>query len=149
VPQNDIQPNWGPAFGAQPVQNPYVADNVPPWMNGWFGMPQWGMDPFGNPLTQEQMMYQRPAQFDQNMQAQQAPPPGPQQNPFRSGYSPVQGGLTEADFAIGNQVAQQMGYDQAVAHGYKPDYEMSLWPGSEQAYNRFKSFGVGGKDGAG
>ena len=79
VPQNDIQPNWGPAFGAQPVQNPYVAGNAPPWMNGWFGMPSWGMDPFGSPLTQEQMMYQRPQQFDQNMQAQQAPPVAPQQ----------------------------------------------------------------------
>ena len=136
VPQSDIQPNWGPEFGAQPVQNPYVAGNTPSWMDGWFGMPSWGMDPFGQPLTQEQMMYQRPAQFDENLAAQQAPPAPPAlaapQNPFGSGMvSPAgfsSGRVSEQDYRRGDQLAPRMGYAQAISHGFTPSYEQQFNP---------------------
>jgi hypothetical protein len=59
----------GSQFGPTATPNPYVAGNTPSWATGAFAMPWWGLDPFGQPLTQEQMMYQAPAP------AQQAPTP--------------------------------------------------------------------------
>jgi hypothetical protein len=60
LPESDIQANMGPAFGPTATPNPYVVDNAPAWATGHFAMPWWGRDPFGAPLTQEQMMYQQP-----------------------------------------------------------------------------------------
>jgi hypothetical protein len=57
----------GPQFGPTATPNPYVAGNTPAWATGHFAMPWWGLDPFGQPLTQEQMMYQAPP-----------PPPAPE-----------------------------------------------------------------------
>ena len=92
VPTADIEANWGPEYGPTATPNPYVADNVPSWMNGWFSMPSWGMDPFGQPLTQEQMMYQRPPGLDEAMEAEEemAPVPAalpPPPNYFGMGFN--------------------------------------------------------------
>jgi hypothetical protein len=67
LPASNIQANMGPQFGPTATPNPYVAGNTPAWAQGHFAMPWWGLDPFGQPLTQEQMMYQAP------------PPPLPQE----------------------------------------------------------------------
>jgi hypothetical protein len=60
LPASNIQANMGPQFGPTATPNPYVAGNTPAWATGNFAMPWWGLDPFGQPLTQEQMMYQAP-----------------------------------------------------------------------------------------
>jgi hypothetical protein len=88
VPTAGIQAAQGPNYGPTMTPNPYMANSVPPWAQGWFQMPWWGMDPFGNPMGQEQMQYQQPA-----------PPPMQQAAPeqqsfsgnesFNKGYSPL------------------------------------------------------------
>jgi len=60
VPTADIEANMGPQFGPTATPNPYVYGNTPDWAQGAFAMPWWGLDPFGQPLAQEQMMYQQP-----------------------------------------------------------------------------------------
>jgi hypothetical protein len=67
LPRSNIQANMGPQFGPTATPNPYVAGNTPSWAQGHFAMPWWGLDPFGQPLSQEQMMYQSPP-----------PPPAPE-----------------------------------------------------------------------
>jgi len=68
VPTANIPVAQGPAFGPTATPNPYMASNAPSWATGWFSMPWWGQDPFGNNLSQAQMQYQPPP-----------PPPPPQQ----------------------------------------------------------------------
>jgi hypothetical protein len=80
LPPSNIQANMGPQFGPTATQNPYVAGNTPDWAQGHFAMPWWGLDPMGQPLTQEQMMYQAPP----------APPPGQQQQQQQPGITPEQ-----------------------------------------------------------
>jgi hypothetical protein len=80
LPPSNIQANMGPQFGPTATPNPYVAGNTPSWAQGHFAMPWWGLDPFGQPLTQEQMMYQAPP----------APPPGQQQQQQQPGITPEQ-----------------------------------------------------------
>jgi len=75
----NIQANMAPQFGPTPVQNPYVFGNTPNWAQGHFAMPWWGLDPFGQQLTQEQMMYQAPPPEQQQAPVQQAPQISPQQ----------------------------------------------------------------------
>lgn len=96
-------------------------------MNGWFGMPSWGMDPFGQPLGQEQMMYQRPAQFDEQMAAQRAPPAPP---PSAAPSDLFGSGISEQQYGIGGQMARNMGYQNAISHGYTPRYEDQFNPRS-------------------
>ena len=76
---SNIQANMGPQFGPTATPNPYVSGNTPDWAQGAFAMPWWGLDPFGQPLTQEQMMYQAPPAPAQQAPAQQAPGISPQQ----------------------------------------------------------------------
>lgn len=119
VPTADIQANMASAFGPTATPNPYVAGNQAPWMAGWFGMPSWGMDPFGNPLTQEQMTYQRPQAFDDQMAAQNAPP----QVQVPQSADPFGSRISDAQYAIGSQMANNLGYQGAISHGYTPRYE--------------------------
>jgi hypothetical protein len=80
LPPSNIQANMGPQFGPTATQNPYVSGNTPDWAQGHFAMPWWGLDPMGQPLTQEQMMYQAPP----------APPPGQQQQAQQPAITPEQ-----------------------------------------------------------
>jgi hypothetical protein len=79
LPTSDIQPNMGPQFGPTATQNPYVAGNTPDWAQGHFAMPWWGLDPMGQPLTQEQMMYQAPPPPPEQQQQAQQPVITPEQ----------------------------------------------------------------------
>ena len=61
VPTANIPVGQGSQFGPTSTPNPYVAGNSPSWATGWFEMPWWGKDPFGNNLSQAQMQYQAPS----------------------------------------------------------------------------------------
>lgn len=135
VPQTEINPNMGPAFGPTATANPYVAGNTPSWMNGWFAMPSWGMDPMGEPLTQEQMMYQRPPEPEpeeaaqdptqQQQQQQQMTPAQQLWNYYNSRYGNTMAGPESPHrhmAATGNRIAVNSGMDAARAQGYSPDY---------------------------
>ena len=65
VPTANIPVAQGSAFGPTATSNPYMAGNSPDWATGWFSMPWWGKDPFGNNLSQAQMQYQPPQQQQQ------------------------------------------------------------------------------------
>ena len=73
VPTANIPVAQGSVFGPTSTPNPYVAGNNPSWATGWFSMPWWGKDPFGNDLSQAQMQYQAPS---------------PQPTPVYSNYVP-------------------------------------------------------------
>jgi hypothetical protein len=118
-------------------------------MQGWFANPSWGMDPFGSPLTQEQMMYQRPQQFDQNMQPPPAPPaPAPAaqptspseqvQNYYNQRYGETMAGPESAArhrAADSARVTDVFGRDAARAMGFSPPF-----------YPR-RELTIGGRDG--
>ena len=60
VPTADLSLGQYPGMGYTPVQNPFTAQGKPPWMQGWFDMPTWGMsaaDPT-RALTQQDLMAQ-------------------------------------------------------------------------------------------
>jgi hypothetical protein len=87
LPASNIQANMGPQFGPTATPNPYIYGNTPAWAQGHFAMPWWGLDPFGQQLTQEQMMYQAPVA----------------QEPVQSGPSQADtAGMMDAYFATNN-----------------------------------------------
>ena len=138
VPTADIQAAQGPQYGPTVTPNPYAADNVPPWAQGWFSMPWWGMDPFGSPMSREQTMYQQPAPPVQ--QAPEAAPQAPQTDPA--------------------QVAYNLGYaprgDTGAYNRMQDPYERYLYQQGRQTFDselnrrrELATFGVGGRDGGG
>ena len=82
VPEPQVQQTTFNPTGGGPVPTPqtFTQQGMPPWMNGWFSAPWWGMNAAtGQPMGQNDLQAQQPAPA---AQAQQAMPQAPAYNPI-------------------------------------------------------------------
>jgi hypothetical protein len=122
VPTADLSLGQYPGMGYTPVESPFTAQGKPPWMQGWFDMPTWGMSA-SNPsraLTQQDLMAQNqlPTMGAKAPVQQQAPEPEPekQEDPVREAKRYMSWRNANSLNSLGNKGGIPYGNDNDVSY---------------------------------